>query len=87
MSFDQCRLVLAAVSEKVAPPREAADDFGEQQWRSIAILDVGGVDEGMDQIGLGIGEDMAFAPLDLLARVPVLRRGRLRRADRRFPSF
>jgi hypothetical protein len=53
----------------VAQPREAGDESGEHQRRAVAILDIRRVDHGMDQIALGIGEDMAFAPLDLLARV------------------
>ena len=45
------------------------DDFGEQQGCSIAVLDVGGVDQAVDQIALGVGQDMALAAHDLLARV------------------
>jgi hypothetical protein len=60
---------VTAISEQVSQPREAVDDLGEQQRRAIAVLDVGGVDQGVDQIALGIGQDVALATLDLLARV------------------
>lgn len=36
---------------------------------SVPILDVGGVDQGVNQIAFGIGQDMPLAALDLLARV------------------
>ena len=58
---------ITAIGEQVSQPGEAVDDLGEQQWRAIAILDVGGVDQGVNQIALGVGKDMALAPLDLLA--------------------
>lgn len=53
--------------EEVPQPREAPDDFSEQQRSPIAVLDVGGVDQGMDEVALGIGEDVPLAALDLLA--------------------
>ena len=37
------RINCAAIGEQVSQPREAVDDFGEQQGRAIAVLDVGGV--------------------------------------------
>lgn len=45
------------------------DDLGEQQRRPVTILYVGRVDDGMNQIALGIGQDMALATFDLLARI------------------
>ena len=60
---------IAAISEHMSQPREAPDDFREHQRRSVAVLDIGGVDHGMDEISLGVGEDVALTPLDLLARV------------------
>jgi hypothetical protein len=57
---------ITAIGEQVSQPGEAVDDLGEQQRRAIAILDVGGVDQGMNQIALGVGEDMALAPLVFL---------------------
>ena len=39
---------IAAIGEEMAQPREAGDHFGEQHWSPVVILDVGGVDQGMD---------------------------------------
>ena len=36
---------------------------------AVAILDVGGCDDGMQQQTLGIDQDMALLAFDLLARV------------------
>ena len=54
-------------------PWESIDDPGEHQWGAVAILDVGGVDHGVDQIALGVGEDVSFAPLDLFACIVTTR--------------
>jgi len=63
---------IAAIGEDMAQPREAADDLGKHQRRS-AVLDVGRVDHGVDQIALCVGEDMALAALDLLACIVTAR--------------
>lgn len=60
---------IAAIGEDVPQPREGFNDFGQHQRCPVAVLDVGGVDEGMDEIALGVGEDMALASFDLLAGV------------------
>ena len=44
-------------------------DLGEDQRRAVSILNVGGVDHGVNQVTLGVGEDVAFAALDLLASI------------------
>lgn len=49
-------------------PREAADDLGQHQRRAISILYIGSMDRGMDQIAIGVGQDVALASLDLLPR-------------------
>lgn len=36
---------------------------GQQTWRSIAILYVGGVDNGGDRQAAGVGQDMTFCGL------------------------
>lgn len=58
---------IAAIGKEMAQPGEAVHDLGEQQRRAVTILDVGSVDKRMDQIALGVGQDMPFAALDLLA--------------------
>ena len=60
---------IAAIGEDMAQPREAADDFGQHQRRTIAVLDVSSVDHGVDQIAVGVSQDVALAALDLLARI------------------
>lgn len=53
----------------MAQPGKAPDDFGQHQRRAVTVLDVGGVDHGMNEIAVGVSEDMALATFDLLARV------------------
>src|SRR3546814_3594140 len=53
----------------MAQPCKAVDDFTQDQRRAVAVLNVGGMDHRMYQIALGVGEDVALAALDLLARV------------------
>ena len=72
---------LSAIVEEVAQPRETADDFRQQQRRPVAVLDVGGVDQGVDEVALGVGKDMPLATLDLLARVIAARTAAFRRFD------
>jgi hypothetical protein len=44
--------------------------MAESTHRStVAVLNIGPVDDGMDEVTLGIGEDVALAPLDLLTRI------------------
>jgi hypothetical protein len=57
----------------MAQPREAANDFGQHQPRTVTVLDVGDLDHGVNQIALGIGEDVALAALDILACVKAAR--------------
>lgn len=60
---------IAAIGEDVPQPREAFDDLGQHQRSAVTVLDVGGVDYGMDEIAVGVRQDMALAPLGLLARI------------------
>ena len=60
---------IAAIGKHMAQPREAVDDLGQHQRCAVAVLDVGGVDHGVDQVALSVGDDVALAALDLLARI------------------
>ena len=60
---------IAAIGEHVPQPWEAVSDAGEHIRCAVAILDISGVNDGANQQALRVGDDMAFAPLDLLARV------------------
>jgi hypothetical protein len=55
------------------------DDFGQHQRRAVTILDVGGMDHGMNEIAIGVGEDVTLAPFDLLSGIIAARTAALRR--------
>lgn len=60
---------MAAIGEDMAQPGEAMTDGFQKGWRAVPILNVGGVDDHEQHIAQRVGEDMALAALDLLARV------------------
>ena len=60
---------IGTVGEDVTQPGEGVADGREHRGGAVAILDVGGVDLSGNQQACGVGEDVAFAALDLLARV------------------
>lgn len=60
---------IAAIGEDMAQPREALDDLGEHPLHYFTVLDVGGVDYGMGEIAVGVGQNVALAALDLFTRV------------------
>lgn len=60
---------IAAVGEDVAQPWMAEPDCLEQVGSAVAILNIGPVDPHKDQEAERVGDDVAFAPFDLLARV------------------
>ena len=70
------------VGEDVTQPREGVADGREHRGSVVAILDVGGVDLSGNQQAAGVGEDVTFAALDLLARVKAPRTAVFRGLDR-----
>ena len=46
-----------------------ADDLGQDERCTITVLDICGMDHGMNEIAIGVGLDVSLAPLDLLARI------------------
>ena len=44
-------------------------DAGEHIGCAVAVLDIGGVDDGSDQKALRVGDDMALSALDLFTRI------------------
>ena len=59
-----------------------ASQSGEQRWGAVAILDVGGMDDGGDEKACRVGQEVTLASLDLLAgTIPAgaTRLGRLHR--------
>jgi len=75
----QLRPGVSAIGEDVAQLRIGVSDRGEHGGRAIAILDIGGVDGQPDQQPDGVDDDMALAPLDLLAGIIAANPARLRR--------
>lgn len=63
----------------MAQPREPADSLGQDQRRAVAILDVGSTDHSMEQITVGVGQEDAVVPLDLLPCVTAARPAAIRR--------
>ena len=57
---------ISAISEYVPQPGKPLDDATQDNWSSVAILNVSGMDNGVNQIAFGVGEDVALAPFDLL---------------------
>jgi len=53
----------------MAQPREEIADRSQQVGRTVSILDVGTVYLPASQMTVGIGNDVALAPVNLLARV------------------
>ena len=60
---------IAAIGEDMAQPWEAIPDGFEHIDGPIPVLDIGGMDEDEDEVAAGIGQDVALATLDLLARI------------------
>ena len=71
---------ITAIGEDVAQPGEEIADRSQHADRAVAILDVGAVHLGADREPVGVGDDVALAPVDLLASVRT-------RAARRSRSF
>ena len=71
--------LIPAVGVELQQEGVEAEQRRHQQHATIAVLDVGGVDDGLHQQALGVDENMALLALDLLSRVVT------RRIDRRPP--
>lgn len=64
---------IAAVRKDMAQSGVEAADRSKDERSSVPILDVGGMHEEADQIALRVGDDVALASLDLLARIVAAR--------------
>ena len=58
---------LAAVGIELDQERKGAEQARHQQRAAVAVLDVGGVHDGVHQQALRIDEDVPLLALDLLA--------------------
>lgn len=61
--------LIAAVGVKLEQERVEAEQRAHEQNAAVAILDVGGVHDGLHQQALRVHEDVALLALDLFARV------------------
>jgi hypothetical protein len=55
---------VATIGEDVAQPREGGSSAGQDAGCTVAVLNVGGMDERDDQQAHGVGEDMPLAAFD-----------------------
>jgi hypothetical protein len=60
---------IAPIGEDVPQPRKAKAHRFEHIDRPVTVLNISGVDEDKNQKSAGIGEDVALAAPDFLARV------------------
>ena len=68
------RSLIAGIGEDALNEgKEAAGASIENQPRSVAVLNIGGMDDDVQQEAERIDQDMALAPGDLLARIKPLR--------------
>ena len=68
------RSLIAGIGEDALDEgKEAAGTSIENQPRSVAVLNIGGMDDDVQQEAERIDKDMALAPGDLLARIKPLR--------------
>src|SRR5438045_1580943 len=61
--------LITAIGIELEQEREHAEQGGEQQHPAVAILEVGGMNDRVQQQPLRIYQDMALLPSDLLACV------------------
>ena len=60
---------IAAIRKDVPQPRVEPANGGQHGGCTVPILDAGAVHDQADQVACGVGDDVALAPLDLLAGV------------------
>lgn len=64
---------IGAVCEQLAQERELSEQGGQQQHTAVAVLNVGGSDQGVQQQTELVDQNMAFLALDQLAGVEAVR--------------
>ena len=65
---------IAAIGENMSEPEKAKPDRFQHIDRSVAILDIGGMDQDKDEIAACVGEDVVLATFHLLAGVKAVDR-------------
>ena len=64
---------IGAVGEQLAQEGELSEQGGQQQHAAIAVLHVGGSDQGVQQQSELVDQDVAFLALDQLAGIEAMR--------------
>ena len=65
--------LIGAVGEQFFQERKQAEHCREQRQAAIAILNIGGGDQAVQQQALGVDQNMALLALDQLARIEAVR--------------
>src|SRR3546814_10884253 len=68
-SSDLFRSAIPSVSEEMPQPGERMTDGGEQGGRAIPVLNIGAMNGEADEQAGGVGDNVAFASLDLLSGI------------------
>jgi len=61
---------VAAIGKDMAQPGKEIADRGHHTDRAVAILDIGGVHLRANQMTVGVGDDVALAPVGPLTFLP-----------------
>jgi len=69
----EMRSLVPSVGEELLQERIHSEQGGKQQNAAVAILDIGAMNDGMEQQTQRIYEDMALLAFDLLARIIAMR--------------
>ena len=69
----ELRPLVASVGEQLLQERIHSEQGCKQQDAAVAILDVGGMNDGVQQQAQRVYENMALLALDLLARIIAMR--------------
>jgi len=69
----ELRPLIAGVGEQFLQERIHSEQGGKQQDAAVAVLDIGGMNDGMEQQTQGVYENMALLALDLFARIIAMR--------------
>ncbi len=69
----ELRALIAAVGVELQQKRKQAEQCAHQEYATVAILDIGGMNDGVQQQALRIYQDMTLLALDFLARVIAVR--------------
>ena len=69
----ELRPLIATVGVKLQQEREQPEHRSHQQHATVAVLDIGGVDDGLHQQALCVDQDVPLLALDLLPGIVTMR--------------